>query len=155
LKNIEFDDYRERFASLFNTLMFFEIFARDDLVWIVKPPFLVVSRPKESMVGSLTSFSLYPSPSSEVSKMPWYEIVHVIPLTRDPRERKLSQRITDLHAQQFMSPNFFVNVHFPDASNDWTNVGGKAVTSPSVFAIFQESLDLWLELGDESDVEMI
>jgi hypothetical protein len=51
--------------------------------------------------------------------------------------------------------NFFVNVHFRGASNDGTYVGGKPVISPSVFAILQESLDFWLELGDESDVEMI
>jgi hypothetical protein len=51
--------------------------------------------------------------------------------------------------------NFLSMYKFRDASDDRTNVGKKVVISPSVFAIFPELLDFWLELGDESDVEMM
>lgn len=58
--------------------------------------------------------------------MPWYNIDHVIPLTRE-QCNKLAQRITDLHAQTFTTPKFFVNVRYRDASDDWAYIAGKQV----------------------------
>ncbi len=66
--------------------------------------------------------------------MPWYEIDHVTPLTREQCDR-LAQRITDIHAHKFTTPKLFVNIHFRYADNDWTYIGGKAVTNPSSFKI--------------------
>ena len=64
--------------------------------------------------------------------MPWYEIEHVVPLSREQRD-KIAQRITDYHAQKFTTLKVFVNVHFRDVLDDETYVAGKVVrtiTSP-------------------------
>lgn len=58
--------------------------------------------------------------------MPWYEIEHVVPLTREQCD-EVAQRITDYHAQKFITPKLFVNVHFRAALDDRTYVAGRAV----------------------------
>lgn len=66
--------------------------------------------------------------------MPWYDMHHTTLLTREQCDR-LAQRITDIHAQKLTTPKLFVNIHFRDADEGWTYIGGKTVIKPSSFML--------------------
>lgn len=58
--------------------------------------------------------------------MPTYEVEHVCALS-ESQEDALAESITDIHANLFGAPKFFVNVRITDISKHKTYVAGRRV----------------------------
>ncbi|KAJ9156282.1 hypothetical protein NKR23_g1141 [Pleurostoma richardsiae] len=56
--------------------------------------------------------------------MPLYEVSHTAPLSLGQKDA-LAEAITDLHANKFQVPRWYINVIFTDASNQTTYIGGR------------------------------
>jgi phenylpyruvate tautomerase PptA (4-oxalocrotonate tautomerase family) len=63
--------------------------------------------------------------------MPLYTVSHAAPLSLGQKEA-LAEAITNLHADRFKTPRWYINVIFTDASSQTVFVGGRQVSlSPS------------------------